>query len=1197
MTRIRTIFVILAIIAWAIRATGAAAQETPVDTDADLPARVDTLQVVGPGPFIIRPFIRRGTLTIRSGDTEVPSSAWEADYRHGLITFKDVHADSSFVFVASYRYLPLEEAGRITLWPRAAPGGETDRGAGRGEAVPRRTVDAASGLRRSGSITRGVHAGSGRDASIESGLRLELSGEVAPGVAVRASLSDEDTPILPEGTTRRLDQFDRVFIGLSARPGTLTLGDITATIESGRFARLSRKLQGVSATSNPIDLGGSGRLGAVTAGGASVRGRFRVQRIDALEGVQGPYRLRGDGGETFILVLPGTERVYLDGVLMTRGQPNDYVIDYTTAEITFTNRRIIGADRRIRVEFEYTTQQFSRTMLFADATAGVGRTATGDSRFELGVTAIREADGDQFSEEFGFSAADSAAVRMAGDDEVLRSGATRVEYDPEALFTQYVIEQRAVAGDTVDVFVPVTARPDEERPVYRVSFTRLGPGRGSYVRSGSDVNGVVYTFVGPGEGTYDPVRRLPTPLRRQLLDVRTVVRPLRNLEIRAETGASGVDRNLISSLDDGNNDGQALLLEAEWDSPVLRYADADVGRLTLDGEFRSRSANFETFDRVRSIEFEREWNLRGRSSEAGRNAIPGELERESSIEAGLSRADSTGLSVRLARLELGNVYEGDRKVGVVRWMSAGPRITYRLDRVVTRDSLAGGREAWARHVGRIGRGDVKAALQPFVEVEAEEFTGDETTFVDPDDPDDPQAGVLESRNFVEVRAGADRAVDGLSLGAWAERRQEFVDLIPEIGGEGRVIWTSRVSGAYSDPGRLRTDASVGIRLLDDRIPVSEAPGSTQRASGEATDALLLEWTGNLRTGPRTDLSWLYDARSERSATLQEIYIRTGQERGRYVWQDLNGDGATQIEEFIPETIPGEGEYVRTFLPSDSLTAVTSVTARLRLNRRAERDTDSRSGLLRAIGSETVLEVSEKSTTPDRSDVYLLQVGTFRDVDRTLNGRLRVRQQFMLRPGGPANEIRLTLQEARSLSRLAAGSESTRSSVAELFGRSRLAEGFSGRMTTALTVDSRSSVSFSTRTFDIAGVSAEPAADIRLTDRITITPGVFGAWKKDRGSDTTARIARLPVEALYQAGGSLRLTTRLEASVIRLDSDARGLTAFELTDGRGGGTSWLWNAGLRWLVNENLTATLVYDGRAPDSSPVIHTARFQLRAQF
>ncbi|NNF03562.1 MAG: hypothetical protein HKN17_03765, partial [Rhodothermales bacterium] len=776
------------------------------------------------------------------GERVVPASSWDTDYRRGVVTFEGVHPDSAFTFVAAYRYLPIDLAGDVTLWPRVDPDeeeGSRRRVTGVGAAAQ---TPGLQGLQRSGSITRGVHTGSGRDATIESGLRLELSGEVAPGVNVRASLSDEDTPILPEGTTRRLDQFDRVFIGLSARPGTLTLGDITATIESGRFARLSRKLQGVSATTNPMDLGRSYRLGTVTAGGASVRGRFRIQRITALEGVQGPYRLQGDGGEVFILVLPGTENVYLDGILMTRGASNDYVIDYTTAEITFTNRRIIGADRRIRVEFEYTTQQFSRTMLFADASAGAGRTDSGFPRFEFGVSAIRESDGAQFSEEFGFSEADSAAARMAGDDQVLRSGATLVEYDAQALYTQYLIEKRVVDGDTLNVFVPATSEPEVGRDVYRVSFTRLGPGKGSYTRSGSALNGVVYTFEGPGRGNYDPVRRLPTPLRRQLVDVRTVLRPMRSLELKAEMGASRVDRNLISTIDDADNDGRAFVVEGAWASPSLRVSDTDVGRLRLNGEMRSRSPDFETFDRVRSIEFEREWNLRGRTLEAGRNAIPGVSETETSLEAGFVRDDSTGLSLRIGRLRLGDVYEGDRTVGAVRWMTLGPRLEYRIDRVVTRDSLAGGRESWSRHFSRAARGDAAASLQPFAEIEAETFSGTGAVIVD---PEDPFSGATESRDFLELRAGADWSSERVRVGASAERREEFTDDIAGLEGGGLVIWTSQIQGEYVEPGRLRTGASAGIRLLDDRIPSGDAPGS---ASGRASDALLFDWTGTLRTG-------------------------------------------------------------------------------------------------------------------------------------------------------------------------------------------------------------------------------------------------------------------------------------------------------------------------------------------------------------
>jgi hypothetical protein len=58
---------------------------------------------------------------------------------------------------------------------------------------------------------------------------------------------------------------------------------------------------------------------------------------------------------------------------MERGRSNDYVIDYTQGELTFTSSQVITDDRRITVEFQYSTTQFTRTLLGAQAQAGAWR--------------------------------------------------------------------------------------------------------------------------------------------------------------------------------------------------------------------------------------------------------------------------------------------------------------------------------------------------------------------------------------------------------------------------------------------------------------------------------------------------------------------------------------------------------------------------------------------------------------------------------------------------------------------------------------------------------------------------------------------------------------------------------------------------------------------------------------------------------
>ena len=61
-----------------------------------------------------------------------------------------------------------------------------------------------------------------------------------------------------------------------------------------------------------------------------------------------------------MIILAGSEKVFIDGEQMVRGYDNDYIIDYNLAEITFNNKVVITQFTRIRVDYEFFDQNYSR---------------------------------------------------------------------------------------------------------------------------------------------------------------------------------------------------------------------------------------------------------------------------------------------------------------------------------------------------------------------------------------------------------------------------------------------------------------------------------------------------------------------------------------------------------------------------------------------------------------------------------------------------------------------------------------------------------------------------------------------------------------------------------------------------------------------------------------------------------------------
>ncbi len=1159
-------------------------------------AHRDTIQAFQPQPYALRPFVLPGSETIRVGRAALDSSEYRLDARRGRLWItRDAPLASTDTVFATYRTYPLDLEGVYrrrdidTTATFDTAGGavvKTESAPDTAQFDPFENVT----LQRSGSISRGIIGGSNRDVNIESGLRMQLNGALAEDVRVRAVLTDENTPIQPSGTTQRLDDFDRVFVELDTPQGAAQLGDVDVNLGASTFARFDRKLQGVQIQSDQIGTAVGIADGSARAVGAVSRGIYRTQDITPNDGVQGPYRLQGRDGEEPIVVIAGSERVYLDGQRMERGRTNDYVVDYTRGEITFTPRHIITDERRITVEFQYTTTQFTRSLLASEATAGFWpRGEGGGPRAKIGATVIREADGDNFQSSFDLSDQDLQRLSRAGDDEVFRSGARRVEFDPEAPFIQYRRTVRPAPDGTQDtVFVALDSAPDPETPVFRVRFTRVGAADGSYVRVGRQENGILYEYRGPGQGPYAPVIPLPQPKKRQVVDIRGSVEPVRGLLVSGEWARSTNDANRFSDRDSGNDQDGALEATVQLAPTDVSVGGVDLGRFSAEYQRRQRGEHFETFNPTRNIDFGRRWNLSRRGSDVTAELQEAGDETIDRVEVTHALSDSIRLAGALGRLQIGGGFDSwRRRAEVSVEEKAWPRLAGQTEYVTTTDRLRGIKGAWLRQRSTVRQPLWAGTLEPGVTVERERRR-QRTLGTD--------SLTQASFSFIKVRPRLQLQKGNLTASGSVEYRSSEGALDGRFRDESDA-WTVRSDVDYDPRAPYHVSSSVGYRVRE------FTDAFRRRRQAKDNETVLLRFDAGAQPLDRAvDFSWFYDAVTERTPTLQEVFVQTGPELGQFVWVDTNGDGIQQVDEFVPETTPNEGEYVQSFVPSDSLEAVIDVQARtrLRLNpaRRWRSDGAWWKQWLSQVSTQTTVEVQEESRSEDLSSIYLLDLSRFRVPGTTLDGRLRLAQEVQLFRASNRHGLTLNWQQSRGLTERAAGAEARFLNRWSVDGRWRLAPGWTVRSSATRSTDRTASEAFAdARSFDISTWELRPAVIYQPVSALQLRLTGSYARKTDDVGNRTARLLKLPLEATWSRAGRFRLNGTLEVADVSLDGDAVGLARFELTDGRGPGTSALWNLQLRYVINEFLRATVSYDGRAPANAPVIHTVRAQLNASF
>ena len=730
-----------------------------------------------------------------------------------------------------------------------------------------------SKLKKSGSLSRAITAGNNQDMSVYSDFRLNLEGELADSIEVKASITDANLPIQPDGTTQSIQDFDRVFIEISRNPYYVILGDYEVFQNNSSFANFYRNLLGVQ-------FGYKTEKQHSQASIAVAKGKFYTNSFPGENGKQGPYQLKGRNGETLITVLAGSEKVYINGQLKKRGYNNDYIIDYNTGQITFTNNVVITNVTRIVVDFEYVERNYARTMQFLNSEHTLF-----EDKLKVKMSYVRDADNPNAPLDFEFGKEEYNALKNAGDDpaKAVIPGIDTVSYDS----TQILYAQKdTIINNTTMSFFYYSRNPDSA--LYKLTFTYVGEGNGQYVKDATLINGNIFRWVGPGKGNYEPIKVIPLPQQRQVFDMMTKYNLSKNIYLLSEFAMSSFDKNRLSSIDDSDNNDFAT-------KHSLGINDVELSekiKIGLNSFFQYVGKRYENIDRVYPKEYGRIWNYNDLSSR--------DIERAVSVKPSVNFNDKYMFVPELGYRSFGDSMINKRfavnsMFNDTSFLQGNLNVAYITSDIKTLSKSSG----WLQSTGDIFVNRKSITIGSKIWIENKINIQD--TMLD------------GSFRFSDLTPYVRFTKKNWNVELSYNHREDY----EQSAGEMRYKSLARMPGVSYNINSRKFYLSHSVKYRQFFVKDSVFRKSLQDEQ---------QWISQLNTRKyflknaiSTNVN--YNLTTHKVPRKDIVFVRVNPGFGQYEWKDYNNDGVQQLDEFQPAINPLIADYVRVLLPSKQYESV------------------------------------------------------------------------------------------------------------------------------------------------------------------------------------------------------------------------------------------------------------------------------------
>jgi hypothetical protein len=1027
-----------------------------------------------------------------------------------------------------------------------------------------------------GSFGRELSFGNNQDAVVNSNFQLQLNGMLKDSIEVSAAFTDNNIPIQPDGTTQRLNEFDQVFLQFSKKNWKLNLGDIDIRQNNMYFLNFYKRLQGISfQTTNKL----SPSVQSTTlVSGSIAKGKFNrnvfpnanssVVSTQSLEGNQGPYRLTGANNELFFIVLANTERVYLDGELLQRGEDQDYIINYNTAEVTFMPKRMITKDSRIQIEFEYADRNYLNANLYINQEIAV------NNKLKFRVGAFNNSDAKNSPINQTLDARQKQFLFDIGDS-IQKAYYPTIAID--SFSTNKILYAKAydTVGTQIDSFYRYSTDPTKAK--YNLSFSDLREGNGNYVEDFNGANGKVFRYVRPvngiKQGRFEPVVVLVTPKKQQLLSFATEYQIDKNNALKTEIAVSNNDVNTLSSKNSGDDVGMAARVQFD-NSIALNAAKKLLLNSSIDYEYVQQK--FKPLERLRYVEFGRDWGLPVVLPSATENILRLSSQIKNPVQS---------LTYQFMTYQRSDHYKGYQNILQHTANSKGWQLNNQL--AVTSFNGFAGKGSYIRPVVDVSRQFKSLAsvrIGARYALEKNEVRDLATDTLSPlSFAFDTYTAYLKSDEQKKNRYG-------ITFFTRSDKYPYTKELT-----RGDRSYNTNVELQLVKNEHHQFLLSTTYRILKVYNKAVSAQQDDKTILGRA-EYLVNEWKG-LVAG-----NVLYELGTGQEQKRDFAYYEVPAGQGEFTWIDYNNDGIQQLNEFETALYQDQAKFIRIFIPTNQFVKAnyTTVNYSFTINPKAVLNKTGLSGFsnfLSKISLQTSLQKTKKSVAKGDFEFNPFKYGIQDTALLTLNTSLANSisyNRFSSTWGIDLSNIQNT---GKAL--LTYGYESRKINDWIAKFRWNFNRSFSFDVTNRKGLNALYTPNFGNKNYELTIYSSEPRFSFVQGTNFRIQTGYKFDTKKNslKYGGEKAVSNSLNLETKYNVLQTSSVTAKFTYNNIQYKYPTNTTVSYIILDGLLPGSNYLWSVDFTKRLFGNVEMNLQYEGRKPGDAKTVHVGRAAIRALF